>query len=41
MIKPALHHVTFKTTRLKEMVDWGRKYYDTLKDWPTGYTLRA
>jgi len=26
---------------LKEMVDWGRKYYDQLKDWPTGYTLRA
>ncbi len=22
MIKPALHHVTFKTTRLKEMVAW-------------------
>lgn len=23
-IKPALHHVTFKTTRLQEMVDWYR-----------------
>jgi dTDP-glucose 4,6-dehydratase len=26
---------------LKDMVDWGRRYFDTLKDWPTGYTLRA
>lgn len=26
---------------LGEMVAWGRKYFDTLKDWPTDYTLRA
>ena len=26
---------------LKEMVDWGRKYFDALKTWPTDYTLRA
>jgi dTDP-glucose 4,6-dehydratase len=26
---------------LDEMVAWGRKYFDTLKDWPTDYTLRA
>jgi dTDP-glucose 4,6-dehydratase len=26
---------------LAEMVAWGRKYFDELKDWPTGYTLRA
>lgn len=22
IIKPALHHVTFKTSRLQEMIDW-------------------
>ncbi len=26
---------------LKEMVDWGRKYWDQIKDWPTEYVLRA
>jgi dTDP-glucose 4,6-dehydratase len=26
---------------LSEMVAWGRRYFDTLKDWPTDYTLRA
>ena len=26
---------------MREMVDWGRKYLDQLKDWPTDYTLRA
>jgi len=26
---------------LKEMVDWGRKYLDQLRDWPTDYVLRA
>jgi dTDP-glucose 4,6-dehydratase len=26
---------------LAEMVAWGRKYFDELKTWPTGYTLRA
>ncbi len=26
---------------LAEMVAWGRKYFDTLKTWPTDYTLRA
>ncbi len=26
---------------LAEMVAWGRKYFPVLKDWPTGYTLRA
>ena len=26
---------------LREMVEWGRKYLDVLKDWDTGYTLRA
>ena len=26
---------------LGEMVKWGRRYFDTLKDWPTDYTLRA
>jgi len=26
---------------LKEMVDWGRKYLDQLRDWPTEYVLRA
>jgi dTDP-glucose 4,6-dehydratase len=26
---------------IKEMVEWGRKYLDVLKDWPMDYTLRA
>lgn len=26
---------------IKEMVDWGKKYLDVLKDWPMDYTLRA
>ena len=26
---------------LKEMVDWGEKYFDQLKDWPTSYTMRG
>jgi len=26
---------------LGEMVDWGRKYLDVLKDWPTDYVLRG
>lgn len=26
---------------IKEMVDWGRKYLDALRDWPMDYTLRA
>ena len=26
---------------IKEMVDWGRKYLDQLKDWPTDYVMRA
>jgi dTDP-glucose 4,6-dehydratase len=26
---------------IAEMVDWGRKYLDQLKDWPMDYTLRA
>src|SRR5437773_3422658 len=26
---------------IKEMVEWGRKYLDQLKGWPTDYTLRA
>ena len=26
---------------IKEMVDWGRKYIDQLRDWPMDYTLRA
>ncbi len=26
---------------LGEMVAWGRKYRDDIKDWPTGYVLRA
>lgn len=26
---------------LKEMVDWGRKYLDQLRDWPVDYVLRA
>lgn len=26
---------------LAEMVAWGRKYWDQLKDWPTDYVLRA
>ena len=25
MIKPSLHHVTFKTSRLQEMIDWYKK----------------
>ena len=28
-------------TGLRDMVDWGRKYIDVLRDWPKGYTLRA
>lgn len=26
---------------IREVVDWGKRYFDELKDWPTGYTLRA
>lgn len=26
---------------LQEMVAWGRKYVDVLRDWPTGYVMRA
>jgi dTDP-glucose 4,6-dehydratase len=26
---------------LAEMVDWGKTYLDQIRDWPTGYTLRA
>jgi len=26
---------------LGEMVQWGRKYLDQLRDWPTDYVLRA
>ncbi|MFQ5955499.1 MAG: GDP-mannose 4,6-dehydratase [Kiloniellales bacterium] len=26
---------------LAEMVDWGRRYLDVLKDWPTDYVLRG
>ena len=26
---------------LREMVDWGRKYLDQLREWPTDYVLRA
>jgi len=26
---------------IKEMVEWGKKYLNDLKDWPTDYTLRA
>src|ERR1700752_1738763 len=26
---------------LADMVDWGRKYWDQIKDWPTDYVLRA
>src|SRR5215471_14406113 len=26
---------------IHEMVAWGRKYFDQLRDWPTDYTLRA
>jgi dTDP-glucose 4,6-dehydratase len=29
------------TDGLAEMVAWGRKYLDQLRDWPMGYTLRA
>jgi len=25
LIRPVLHHVTFKTTRLQEMIDWYRQ----------------
>jgi dTDP-glucose 4,6-dehydratase len=26
---------------MAEMVDWGKKYFDQLKDWPTDYVMRA
>jgi len=26
---------------LAEMVEWGKEYLDEIRDWPTGYTLRA
>jgi dTDP-glucose 4,6-dehydratase len=26
---------------VREVVDWGKRYFDELKDWPTGYTMRA
>ena len=26
---------------IREVVDWGKRYFDELKDWPTGYTMRA
>jgi dTDP-glucose 4,6-dehydratase len=26
---------------IREMVEWGRKYIDVLRDWPESYTLRA
>lgn len=26
---------------IKDMVEWGKKYLDQLRDWPTDYTLRA
>lgn len=26
---------------LAEMVEWGRKYLDDIRDWPTGYTMRG
>lgn len=26
---------------LAEMVEWGKAYLDQIRDWPTGYTLRA
>ena len=26
---------------LAEMVDWGKRYLDDIRDWPTDYTLRA
>ena len=26
---------------LDEMVEWGRKYLDDIRDWPTGYTMRG
>ena len=26
---------------LAEMVEWGKTYIDQIRDWPTGYTLRA
>ena len=29
------------TDGIAEMVEWGRRYLPQLRDWPTGYTLRA
>jgi dTDP-glucose 4,6-dehydratase len=26
---------------IKDMVEWGKKYFDQLRDWPMDYTLRA
>jgi dTDP-glucose 4,6-dehydratase len=26
---------------IKEMVEWGKRYLDQLRDWPMDYTLRA
>jgi dTDP-glucose 4,6-dehydratase len=26
---------------IAEMVQWGRRYLEQLRDWPTDYTLRA
>jgi dTDP-glucose 4,6-dehydratase len=26
---------------LREMVEWGRKYLDQLRAWPTAYTMRG
>ena len=26
---------------LAEMVEWANTYWDQIKDWPTGYTLRG
>jgi dTDP-glucose 4,6-dehydratase len=26
---------------LREMVEWGKRYLPVIKDWPTGYVLRA
>jgi len=26
---------------LREMVEWGRKYLDQLRGWPTAYTMRG
>jgi dTDP-glucose 4,6-dehydratase len=28
-------------TGIREMVEWGRKYLDVLRTWPTDYVLRA